>query len=153
MENTISLCEVNLKNSANLADMISNDDVLIKALKTKKTLVSPQEFFDTTNEWQLKNNANSYAIILDQECIGMISLSHQHTKTARIGVWIASKHWDKGYATQSLNLLLELAKQQGFTTINATIEHDVVASLRIWKKLGAEIIDDGKKYQIELKIG
>ncbi|MBU2702947.1 RimJ/RimL family protein N-acetyltransferase [Sporomusaceae bacterium BoRhaA] len=58
--------------------------------------------------------ADMFAIVLGEKAIGTISLSHQNTinHTARIGYWLGSAYWNKGYASKAFQLILDQAKKR-----------------------------------------
>ncbi|MFS8118677.1 MAG: GNAT family N-acetyltransferase [Microcoleus sp.] len=154
MQPVISLGEITIEGTADLAALLANDETLIETLRDKKTVrsFSSNRLLIDLVTWQRTTNSNSYIITLGQEHIGLISLSHQHGMSARIGYWIASSHWHKGYTTQAFNLLLELAKDRGFTIVKGKMDRQDIASVRIWKKAGASFSDIDGKYIAELKL-
>ncbi len=151
MQQLIRLAKVTINNSVQIANTLSNDKLLAKANGSSDLApVTPQEFFDKTKQWQIATNSEPYIICLGNSSIGMISLSHIDSTSARAGCWIASNEWHKGYGTQAFNLLLEIAKKRGIKTIISTINLNSIASLRIWEKAGAIIDKSGKKAKATL---
>jgi len=150
MQQLIRLAEITMDNSAQIANMLSSDKLLAKANGSDLIPVTPKDFFDKTKKWQIATNSESYIISLGNSSIGMISLSHISGTTARVGYWIASDEWHKGYGTQAFNLLLAVAKKRGIKTVASTINLDNIASLRIWEKAGAEINKSGNKAEAQI---
>lgn len=140
MKQTITLSKINTHNSTGLAKILSNDKILLKQIGSTQQKVTTKDFLQKTTKWQADTNSESYVILKENSSIGLISLSHKTKDSARIGYWIASNEWNKGYGTQAFNLLVEIAKNHGLKNITSTIDKDNVASLRIWEKAGA-IID------------
>ena len=147
----VCLDDVTLESCVVLAGILSEDTQLIKSLGTCP--VTAEVLLNELRDWQRANKANSYVIMHNREPIGLISLSHQHGTSARVGYWIASSHWHKGYTTQAFNLLLELAKKRGFTTLFASIDPKNIASIKIWQHAGAVLTKSTDNIAAILDIG
>lgn len=154
MPPTISLETITANNSPRLAWLLAHDTLLRSALKKTENdqTTATKDFLGDMKKWQSTTNSHSFAIILEQEPIGLISLSHQQNTRANIGYWIASKYWNRGYTTQAFRLLLEYARQHGFKTVSAHIETDNHSSIHIWKDAGAEIRKQNNLLKATLKI-
>ncbi len=139
--NSISLEDID-KHSIQLIWFLNNDCSLLKHLGSNNSdKISEQEFSETNNKWIAEKQADMYAIVLENKAIGIISLSHQDTinHTARIGYWIGSAYWNKGYTSQAFRLMLDQTKRKGIKYISSTIEKENIASIKIWDKFGAQI--------------
>ena len=152
MKQIIRLEKVTLNNSADLAEILSSDEPLAKANGSTLKKVTAEEFFEKTKDWQDSTNSESYVIIKDNSSIGLTSLSHMTQESASVGCWISSKEWHKGYATQSFELLLQIAKKRGIKCVVSTINKDNVASLRIWEKAGAVIDKSSEKAKAQINL-
>lgn len=110
--------------------------------------ISEQEFVATNIKWANDQKADIFAIVLGKKAIGMISLSHQNLlqHTARIGYWLGSIYWHKGYASKAFHLILEKAKEREFEAVSSMIKKENIASKKIWDKYGAQTIDKDNKY-------
>jgi len=135
---SITIKPISKNNIANLADMLNYDDKLIASLGSRKShIVTPAELFTDLEKWQIENNADSYVIVFNKNVIGLISLSHQNDRQARVGYWIASSEWGKGYTSKAFKQIVTIAKNQGFIKLSASIDPFNIASKRIWEKSGA----------------
>ncbi|GAA0121715.1 MULTISPECIES: GNAT family N-acetyltransferase [Clostridium] len=129
-----------------LVDILNNDSRLKDALNSEGK-ISKLEFIEYNNQWCNKNNAELFAIALNDIAIGTISLSHQNIieRKAQIGYWISSKYWGNGYTSCAFSQVLNLAREKGIKYISATIKDDNMASKRIWIKNGGKIETKDKK--------
>lgn len=137
----ISIKNINDDYAIQLVDILNNDNRLKNALSSDENKISKSEFIDYNDQWCNKNNAEIFAIVLNDIAIGTISLSHQNIKErkAQIGYWISSKYWGNGYTSCVFSQVLNLAKEKGIKYISATIKDDNIASKNIWVKNGAKI--------------
>jgi ribosomal-protein-alanine N-acetyltransferase len=154
MASSISLTSVDADIARELAGMLNHDVMLRNELGFPETeqMQSPDEFLRTTLEWQQRTRSRSYAILLNDKAIGLISLSHMDGTTARIGYWLSSSYWNKGCMTQAFSMLLEQAVKSGFKTVKATIDPKNIASIKIWEKWGASIHAYGKRLEVVLSL-
>jgi ribosomal-protein-alanine N-acetyltransferase len=154
MERVIKLRRISRTNIINLALLLSNDNILSQSLSPGKPLcaISAKELFADLEKWQVNNNANTYVIRLGSKSIGSISLSHQNGSFARVGYWLESSEWNKGYATQAFAQIIEIARKRGFETLSASIGTSNIASRRIWEKFGANFTECGDRLTASLSI-
>lgn len=154
MKRMIRLDYINVEYARALAYLLTYDRELMSALGTNKEgkILQPEAFLKTTLEWQRRTHSRSYAILLDDKAIGLISLSHMDGTTARIGYWLSSSYWNKGYTTQAFSTALEQASKLGVKTIKATIDPKNIASIKIWKNKGASMHTHGKQLEAVLGI-
>lgn len=154
-KNNIFIKSINDDYAIELVDILNNDSRLKNALNLEGNKISKLEFIDYNDQWCNKNNAEIFAIVLNDIAIGTISLSHQNIKErkAQIGYWISSKYWDNGYTSCAFSQVLNLAREKGIKYISATIEENNLASKRIWIKNGAKVeaIDNRLNVLIILK--
>lgn len=131
----------NLENKylKNFVKILDNDKMLIEQLGNCKGPLSCAEFVAHTKKWSKKNKAQVFAII-NREAIGLISLSHinKRTKTAKIGYWIASKYWNKGYGSKAFEQILNLAREKNIKIVSCLISKENKASKVIWEKFNAK---------------
>jgi ribosomal-protein-alanine N-acetyltransferase len=144
---------MNKVNFDNLAVLLNYDQLLRKSLGYESDIgtETADEMYEYIIKWQTDNKASSYVIMLGDESIGLISLSHQSGTHARIGYWLASAKWRHGFATQAFEQVLEIAKRNGFTEVAASISLDNIASKRIWEKYGASFKKEGTMLTASLK--
>lgn len=154
MQSVIAIEPISEQNIGDLEVLLSSDEILLKSLGDKQRLhtVTCNELFEDITKWQSDNNADSYAIRLENKSIGLISLSHQKNSHARVGYWIASSEWNKGYTTAAFIQIIEIAKQRGFTKLSASINPSNSASKHIWDNLGARSRVSGDYLIASLKI-
>ncbi|WP_406541265.1 GNAT family N-acetyltransferase; N-acetyltransferase [Clostridium ljungdahlii] len=95
--------EINNKYAIQLIEILNTDNVLQEKLGSRKCIISKDEFIKHNNEWSENTNSEIFAIVLNNNAIGMISLSYQSVeeKKAKIGYWIGSRYWGKGYASKA----------------------------------------------------
>ncbi|WP_291579872.1 GNAT family N-acetyltransferase [Clostridium sp. UBA6640] len=150
----ISIKNINDDYAIQLVDILNNDHRLKNALNSEGSKISKLEFIDYNNQWCNKNNAEIFAIVLNDIAIGTISLSHQNIKEqkAQIGYWIGSKYWGNGYTSCAFSQVLNLAGEKGIKYISATIKDDNIASKKIWVKNGAKIETKDKKLNVLLTL-
>lgn len=134
---------------------LSNDNRLAEYLGSNNSAkISEQEFSETNQKWIAKNHADMFAIVLGEKAIGTISLSHQNTinHTARIGYWLGSTYWNKGYASKAFQLIVDQAKKREIEYVSSTIRKENIASIKIWDKYGAQIEYKDDKYLCTINI-
>jgi RimJ/RimL family protein N-acetyltransferase len=139
MQSVIVIEPISEQNSGDLAVLLTSDEALLKSLGfgQRSRIATPNKLFEDIAKWQTDNKASSYAIRLENRSIGLISLSHQKNTHAKVGYWLASSQWNKGYTTEAFVQIIEIAKQRGFTKLSASIDPSNTASKRIWDNLGA----------------
>ncbi|BCN30979.1 GNAT family N-acetyltransferase [Anaeromicropila herbilytica] len=106
--------------------------------ETKSFLVKVQE------EWQKSNpQFYEYAILLDHEHIGAISIYlNKDNSEGELGWIISKKYWGCGFATEAANEIINLAKKE--LKVNKFIAHcdsENIASYRVMEKLGMELVN------------
>jgi len=133
--------------SNDLVSILNFDKKLKKELKSQRKNITIKDFVEYNKKWAIKNNAQIFAIVLKNKAIGSISLSYisMQNKTARIGYWLASDYWSKGYVSQAFKLILDLAKKMKLENVSSTIEKENKASRRIWEKYQAQFTEKNNK--------
>lgn len=143
------------KHTRQLSWFLNNDERLVKHLGSNNSIkISEQEFSETNKKWIAEKHSDMFAIVLGEKAIGLISLSHQDTirHTARIGYWIGSEYWNKGYTSKAFQLVLDQAKIRKIKYVSTTIRKDNIASRKIWDKYGAQTEDKDGKYLCTIDI-
>lgn len=137
-----------------LVSILNNDRALCEQLSSISDPITPDQFTARNSEWAKRTNTDMFAIVLDGEAIGMISLSHIDTvaKTAQIGYWLASAHWNKGFTTSAFTQLLAIAKGMDLNTVRSKISKTNAASRAIWKKHDASFAETDGKLHATLRI-
>jgi ribosomal-protein-alanine N-acetyltransferase len=139
-----SVNRLTTKNKDELVEILNNDPPLACALGNGSDKITTLEFTKNNYKWNLVNNAEMYAIVLNGKAVGMISLSHinQVDRSARIGYWLASKFWGQGIMGKAFQQILTIAKNNKLKTVSCTIPKDNAASIAIWVKHKAKIKED-----------
>ena len=126
-----------------LVSILNNNNDLQKWLYQDETTIrkfTRDELIKIGQEWAFKKNAKVYWIFTDLP-IGEISKSHiTNDGHARIGSWITSHEWRKGYGTKAIELALQKARELGI-------------KLALWQKYNPvqSMIEDNR-VQLRLKI-
>ncbi|MDF2685870.1 MAG: hypothetical protein K0S55_1051, partial [Clostridia bacterium] len=81
-----------------------------------------------------------------------ISFKNYETKIAKIGYWIESRQWGRGYATKAFALAIKGAQKMGFETLTCSILKDNKASVALWQRQGAILNADDMRFIPILKI-
>jgi len=154
MQSVIAIEPLSKQNFGDLAVLLTSDKTLLKSLgdKQRSRTANYNELFEDIAKWQSDNNADSYAIRFENKSIGLISLSHQKNTHAKVGYWLASSQWNKGYTTAAFIQIIEIAKQRGFTKLSASIDPSNSASKHIWDNLEARFRVSGDYLIASLKI-
>lgn len=139
-----------------LVSLLNDDSDLRKWLyQDEKTIgkLTRDEFIKTGQEWALKKNAKVYCIFTDTP-IGQISISHITSDGyARIGYWITSREWRKGYGTKAFELAIQIARELGIREVSANIDKNNAASLAVWQKYDhVQSVIEQNKVRLRLKI-
>lgn len=137
-----------------LVGILNNDSTLGEQLSSNTDPITPEQFTDRNAEWAKRTNSEMYAIVLEDEAIGMISLSHidMANRTAQIGYWLASTYWNNGYTSAAFGNMLTKARQAGIASVSATIDTKSEASKAIWLKSGATFAEDHGKIKASLRL-
>lgn len=65
----------------------------------------------TQNQWQMHQNYAYTIFTKENAAIGQVSLYNLsfNNRKAEIGIWIGEKYWNKGYGSDSINIIIEYA--------------------------------------------
>ncbi len=93
-------------------------------------------------QWEEKNHEGKYfemfAVIKDEEIVGMISL-HQHSASViSCGPEIFECYRKQGIAVKAMILAMNIAKSKGYKLVSQQIRTDNTASIALHNKLGFE---------------
>ena len=128
------------KDAEQLAAMLCEDEGLRRDLgMAEGDRPTAEGFLRHLGEWCRQRRATTFAIVVQDAAIGMISLSHRSPDglSARIGYWVGSDHRRLGYCTRAFAAVLARAASEGIVSVSATIEIDNIASRRLWERQGA----------------
>jgi RimJ/RimL family protein N-acetyltransferase len=152
MPGPVSLEQIKGAYVDHLVDILNNDHTLAATLSSCRKHITSAQFRKTNALWAEKNHAKMFAIVLRRTAIGMISLSHinRQKQTARIGYWLASSQWHKGYTSAAFAQILILAKSMGITAVSCAIEKDNAASQAIWAGHNAAFAEERGRLKAQL---
>jgi len=101
------------------------------------TLADAQAFIDLISR---EDPCTSYAIVVDERCVGGIALEQQHDVhrlTAELGYWLGCDYWGRGIATQAIAAVTAWAFEGlDLQRIFAEPYADNLASCRALEKAG-----------------
>ncbi len=72
----------------------------------------------------------------DPVLVGSCGLGRRPSGAVELGYWIARDHWDRGFATEASEALLEISRTLGLARLEASYFVDNPASGRVLEKLG-----------------
>ena len=101
------ITEWKIEYAKDLANALNNKKVLDNlrdGLPFPYTVKDAEDFISAMQNSN-KNDIFSFAIVLENKCIGSIGVFRQsniHLKTAELGYYLAEKYWGKGIMTQAV---------------------------------------------------
>lgn len=138
-----------------LARMANNRNIW---LNVRDRMPFPYSKADAEQFIHLANNANSShirAIEVDGSLVGAIGLHHSedvYRSNLELGYWVGEEHWNKGYATQAVRLMCDLAfNELKANRVVASVFEYNEASAHILRKLGFK--EEGRMRKHVLKDG
>jgi len=146
--------EISDADIAVLTSIINNDEELRGSLGIQdKPLTSVDEFKETGSKWMADNLGQVYCIYSGQP-VGTVSISQINAEgQARVGYWLTSTVWHKGYGTTVFEWVLSECKRLEISEITASIGTDNTPSLKLWRKFGGSTTLDGDKFIGRLQLG
>ena len=109
---------------------------------------------EDAEEWIRRIQAEefNFSIYLDNYLIGGIGLSKTEENSHDLGYWLGSGHWGLGYATESVNALLDYSFDKlDSKKIRASVMKGNTGSINVLLKLGFKILGEGETYSHSLK--
>ena len=105
---------------------------------------------DAEMEWSKANpEFYEFAICLDGDHIGAVSLSHVEDDRYELG-WIVDKHYQgHGYATEAARELVKLAKTLDAKQVIAHCDTRNIASRRVMEKIGMTFVLEQKRQYLD----
>ena len=141
--NQVSISSPGRREAQDLAVLLGTDTLLRQNLgipPDDEEKPTAQEVLDKLEQWGQRTHSITLAILDSQgRAIGTISLSHlrEEEHSGRIGYWLGSSFWGRGYGSEAFALALGLALRLGITHLSVNIDADNIASRRIWRRYGA----------------
>lgn len=117
------------------------NDIRISRFVAGRTIYTRKEEEDFISS-ELKNRNAVHLTILDKngQRVGKISFwiaDNRKNGTAEVGYWIAPEYWGKGYATEALHLVCEIAfVRYNLRRLYARVRANNVGSQRVLEKNG-----------------
>jgi [ribosomal protein S5]-alanine N-acetyltransferase len=98
-----------------------------------------RKWLEFCRESEDKKENYLFAIEVDGEFVGGIGLHKKAEHCFDVGYWISEKHWGKGYATEALNTITELALNElGIDRVQAFVFDGNESSEKVLEKCGYE---------------
>ena len=146
--------DINDADIAVLTSILNNDEKLRVSLGIQdKPQMSVDEFKEIGARWMVDNIGQVYCIYSDQP-VGTISISQISPEgQARVGYWLTSTVWHKGYGTSVFEWLLSECKRIGINEISARIGAENIPSLKLWRKFGGSTTLDENQFTGRLQLG
>jgi ribosomal-protein-alanine N-acetyltransferase len=117
------------------------NDIRISRFVTGRTIYTRKEEEEFISS-ELKNRNAVHLTVLDKngQRVGKISFwtgFNQKDRTAEVGYWIAPEYWGKGYATEAVGLVCEIAfVRYNLRRLYARVRANNVGSQRVLEKNG-----------------
>ena len=89
-----------------------------------------------------------WAIDLNNELIGVISISRKETGCGAIGYWLAPQFWGAGFTPEALESVIKYARSAGFKGLDAAVHQGNQGSARVLIKEGFEYCGDSETHSI-----
>jgi RimJ/RimL family protein N-acetyltransferase len=83
----------------------------------------------------LEQGERAYALTVDGDLVGAIGMMGDGAEV-EIGYWVGKEYWHRGYATEAVSRLIDLARERGVTRMFAHVFPDNGASARVLEKNG-----------------
>jgi RimJ/RimL family protein N-acetyltransferase len=85
-----------------------------------------------------------YAITLNDRFIGTVGFSYHTGEPPELGYWLGEPYWGKGYMTEAVRALLDVAfATHAYPRIAARVLNGNAASLRVLEKAGFRVMREG----------
>jgi RimJ/RimL family protein N-acetyltransferase len=150
MCDNISLRVLNINNiSKDYKDWLNNTNIN-QYLESRFTSHRQDSVNEFVNNCSSKENIILRGIFVEDEHIGNIKLDIEiHHKYAFVGILIGnSLYHNKGIATNSINMILDIAKEKGLNKILAGIYKNNIASINLFQKCGFNEVGCLKKHYL-----
>lgn len=95
-----------------------------------------------------KNDEIVWAIAKENELIGVISIFPKDNGRGNVGYWLAPQLWGAGFTPESLEAVIDFAKSNKFTGLDAAVHQGNHASARVLIKQGFEYCGDVDSHSV-----
>ena len=119
-------------------------DSLVKKSYMLPDFTSKEEedkFFNRIADLSRKKERFVYGIYSTNKIIGFLNEVTSENDEIEVGYFIASKEWNKGYATEALKVAIEELFAMGYKRVVAGHFEDNPASGRVMQKAGMKLIE------------
>lgn len=89
-----------------------------------------------------------WVIELNDELIGVISISPKDTGRGNIGYWLAPQFWGAGFTPEALEVVVKYARTADFKGLDAGVHQGNQGSARVLIKEGFEYCGDSETHSI-----
>ncbi len=89
-----------------------------------------------------------WAIVMNSELIGAISITPTNKGRGNIGYWLAPQFWGAGFMPEALEAVIAFANKNGFTGLDAGVHQGNHGSARVLIKEGFTYIGDSESHSI-----
>ena len=98
-----------------------------------------------------ERTASRFVIILKDEVIGGIGLERHDLSPFDLGYWIASRHWNKGIATEAVFAIIDFAHEQlAASRITASCHEENQRSEKVLLKANFSRVGIGLRFSTAL---
>ncbi len=113
---------------------LHNDIPVLKqylyASRSQKSIAS------LVDQWNQDRSSLSFAVTDGERCVGYVRLTEEEKDLALLDLYIFSDFRGKTYGTQSLQMLLSLSKEKGFSSALVHGQKNSVPALRLLRSAG-----------------
>ena len=118
---------------------ISEADAILLSEKFNTSLEDINKLlFQSNSELYEDRFFKMYAVMLGELCVGTISLYEHSASVVSIGPHIFEEYRQRGYATEAMKAIMDVAKSKGYKIISQQIRTNNTASIELHTKLGFE---------------
>lgn len=123
-----------------IRDFVKTDAPTLQEIKYSH--LSVEQIETLICEWNQKQVNGKYfemfAIVFDENIVGMISLYQHSTEVVSIGPEIFNLYRQKGFAREAMLYACTIAKEKGYKVVSQQIRTNNVASIALHSSLGFE---------------
>ena len=89
-----------------------------------------------------------WAMVLNNELIGVIAITPNETGRAKIGYWLAPQFWGAGFTPEAVEAVVKYARVNRFKGLDASVHQGNQGSARVLIKEGFEYCGDSETHSI-----
>ena len=138
----LELKSITDKDRYNVIDILTDSKIkktyMIPDFETEEQL---EKMFQRFKELSLKEGFYQAGIFLEEEFIGWVNEVERENNKIELGYVIATKHHNKGYATEMLDAMITKLHEDGFSEVITGAFEGNLASMRVMEKCGMTKLD------------